>query len=165
MQMPEKLGAVTIEPAEARDVAELQALLATVEAPTDIAEHVPDFLVARRGGELVGCIGMEVRGTDALFRSLVVRPGARHAGLGTMLYLALSERARERGVEQAYLLTRTIESLAGSWGFRRIAREAAPAAIRSASQFHGDHCTSAAFMHNDLRAAEPRSDARGAGGA
>jgi amino-acid N-acetyltransferase len=94
---------------------------------------------------------MEVRGADALFRSLAVDPAHRGTGLGRRLYEALVERARAKGIERAYLLTTTIASLAESWGFRPIAREQVPAAIRETTQFQGGCCSSAVAMWQDLR--------------
>jgi N-acetylglutamate synthase-like GNAT family acetyltransferase len=94
---------------------------------------------------------MEVKGSDALFRSLVVAPAYRGLGLAKGLYEALIERARARGVERAYLLTTTIVSLAEAWGFRRIDRAQVPKSVQEASEFRGACCASAVPMWKDLR--------------
>jgi N-acetylglutamate synthase-like GNAT family acetyltransferase len=93
---------------------------------------------------------MEVYGPDALFRSLAVTPGYRGLGLARRLYEKLVERARAKGVERAYLLTKTIEPLAESWGFRQIDRAQAPEAIRDTSEFRGACCASAVAMWRHL---------------
>jgi N-acetylglutamate synthase-like GNAT family acetyltransferase len=149
---PASVGAeIAIEQARAEDLPAIQALLQEAELPGDIGAHLPHFLVARHHGRLVGCVGMEVYGSDALFRSLAVQPAYRGSGLGRRLYDALAEKARSKGVERAYLLTTTIASLAESWGFRRIDREKVPAAIRETSQFRGACCSSAVAMWRTLR--------------
>lgn len=146
---------VVIESARTEDLPSIQALLNDEALPADAEPHLGDFLVARHQGRVVACIGFEVRGADALFRSLVVAPAYRGLGLGRRLYEALVERARTRGVERAYLLTTTIEPLARAWGFRRIDRAQVPEEIRQTSEFRGGCCASAMAMWQDLRTGNP----------
>lgn len=142
---------VVIESANTDDLPSIQDLLNDEVLPADAEPHLGDFLDARHQGRVVGCIGMEIRGSDALFRSLVVAPAYRGLGLARRLYEALVEHARVRGVERAYLLTTTIESLAEAWGFRRIDRAQVPEAIQETSEFRGSSCASAVAMWQDLR--------------
>jgi arsenite methyltransferase len=142
---------VTIEPATEGDLPAIEPLLAEAGLPTDVVPHLTDFLVARHRGTIVGCAGMEVQGSDALFRSLAVAPAYRGAGVGRRLSEALVGKARARGVERAYLLTTTIAALAESWGFRRIDRDKVPATIQETTQFQGGCCASAVAMWQDLR--------------
>jgi N-acetylglutamate synthase-like GNAT family acetyltransferase/2-polyprenyl-3-methyl-5-hydroxy-6-metoxy-1,4-benzoquinol methylase len=135
------------------DLPEIRTLLIEAGLPTDVEEHLADVLVAKDQGAVVGCVGMEVKGTEALFRSLAVAPAYRGAGMGRRLYDALSVRALARGVERAYLLTMSIEPLAERWGFRRIGRGEVPAVIRETSQFREACCASAVAMSLDIRAA------------
>jgi arsenite methyltransferase len=142
---------VSIGPASERDLPAMEKLLTQVGLPTDVGMHLPNFLAVYDGAALVGCIGMEVQGAEALFRSLAVAPAYRAVGLGRQLYQALARAARDRGIERAYLLTNTIVSLAASWGFERIERHQVPAAIRQSAQFTGTCCASAVAMRQDLR--------------
>ncbi|MBI4734504.1 MAG: arsenite methyltransferase [candidate division NC10 bacterium] len=144
---------VVVELAQMEDLPAIRALLADADLPADVEPHLADFLVAHHAGRGVGCVGMEVRGSDALFRSLVVTPAYRGLGLGRRLYETLAAHARTRGVARAYLLTTTIESLAEAWGFRRIDRAQLPAAIQETSEFRGGYCASAVAMWRDLRKA------------
>jgi len=141
---------VTIEPAGGGDLPEIHKVLAEVDLPADVESHLADFLVARHHGRVVGCIGMEPRGSDALFRSLAVTPAYRGLGLGRRLYSALEEMAKRRGVERAYLLTNTIASLAETWGFRRLDRAQVPQVIQETSEFRGGCCASAVPMWRKL---------------
>jgi arsenite methyltransferase len=148
---------VTIAPATEGDLPAIEALVAEVGLPGDVASHLSDFLVARHQGQIVGCVGMEVHGSDALFRSLSVSPAYRGAGVGRRLYEALVGKARAKGVERAYLLTTTIASLAESWGFRRIERDQVPAGIKDSTQFRGAWCASAVAMWQNLGRRVPKT--------
>lgn len=141
---------VTISRAGTEDLPAIRSLLAEAGLPTDVEPHLGDFLVARRQGQIVGCVGMEVQGSDALFRSLAVDPAYRGSGLGRRLYDGLTGRARGRGVERAYLLTTTIVPLAESWGFKRIDRAEVPPAIQETAEFRGVCCSSAVAMWRDI---------------
>ena len=76
------LSEVIVEPTARGDLAGVQSLLADSGLPTDVEDHLESFLsVARHDGRLVGCVGMEIKGPDALFRSLAVEAAYRGAGL------------------------------------------------------------------------------------
>jgi arsenite methyltransferase len=147
------IAEIVIGPATPEDLTRIQSLLGQAGLPADIADQPEDFLVARHQGSIVGCVGMEVAGRDALFRSLAVEPAYRGAGLGRRLYEALATTAIARGVERAYLLTTSIAPLAERWGFHRIDRGDVPDAIRGANQFRSTCCASAVAMSQDLRTA------------
>jgi N-acetylglutamate synthase-like GNAT family acetyltransferase/2-polyprenyl-3-methyl-5-hydroxy-6-metoxy-1,4-benzoquinol methylase len=142
---------IFLERAQPADVPAIQALLQEAGLPSDIAAQAGEFLVARHAGRIVGCIGMEPAGAAALFRSLAVAPAYRGLGLSHRLFEALELRARGRGVEEAYLLTQTIEPLALRWGFRRVERSQVPPVVLQTSEFRGACCTSAAAMVKRLR--------------
>ena len=141
---------ITVAPAEPADLVGVERLLQETDLPADVQVHLADFLVARHRERLVGCIGMETYGPEALFRSLAVSPAYQGLGLAHRLQHALEERAQAHGVSQVYLLTKTIEPLAVRWGYRRIERNEVPEAIRSTSEFRGDCCASAVAMAKEL---------------
>jgi N-acetylglutamate synthase-like GNAT family acetyltransferase/precorrin-6B methylase 2 len=142
---------VAIERARGEDLSDIQALLAEADLPGDVEPHLVDFLVVRHGGRMVGCIGMEICGSDALFRSLAVTPAYRGLGLAHRLYGALVEQARAKGIARAYLLTKTIPPLAEAWGFRRLDRTQVPMRIQETSEFRGACCASAVAMWQNLQ--------------
>ncbi len=141
----------TIRAAGAADLPAIHELLEEARLPTaGVADHLADFLVAEEAGRAVGAVGMERAGEVALFRSLVVRPGARRRGIGERLFRALEAIARARGVKRAYLLTETIEARCRAWGFTRVPRETVPAALRASPEFTGCCPASAPLMAKDL---------------
>ena len=104
------------------------------------------LLVAREGGEIVGCIGLEVHGPAGLLRSFAVAPAWRRRGLGAALHAAALGMARAAGIRDLYILTTTVRERALRDGFEDVAREAVPEAIRAGSQFRGLCPASAACM-------------------
>lgn len=155
-QTPERLSEpVTIEAAHEGDAAAIEALLAEVELPAaEIREQIGNFLVARAGGRLVGCVGLELYGKAALLRSLAVLPEHRGQGLGARLAAEILERARSLGASEAVLLTTTVQAMAGAMGFEEVPRESVPAEVRDSWEFKADGCRAAPCMR--LRLAPQR---------
>jgi amino-acid N-acetyltransferase len=99
------------------------------------AELLRDFLVARRGGELAGVVGLEPLGRDGLLRSLAVGPAFRGRGLGLALTRALEAHARRLGVERLFLLTTTVQAFFAAHGYRPVPRDGLPLAVQGTSEF------------------------------
>jgi amino-acid N-acetyltransferase len=122
--------------ATAQDEPAIRALLASASLPVDdVSVGAQEYVVARDGGALVGCVGLEACGEDALLRSFAVVPDRRGRGLGTTLFERAVARARERGIATAYVLTTTAERFCLAHGFERIDRAEVPARIAATSQF------------------------------
>lgn len=88
-------------------------------------------------GTTVGYGGVEIHGADALVRSVVVLPGLRGSGIGHNLLALLLARAHAAGARQAWLLTSSAAAFFARAGFREVARDDAPAAIRATRQAAG----------------------------
>ena len=104
------------------------------------------LLVAREGGELLGCIGLEVHGEAGLLRSFAVAPAFRRRGVGAALHDAAVALARGLGIRDLYILTTTVRERALHGGFEDVERGSVPEAIREGSQFRGLCPASAACM-------------------
>jgi arsenate reductase len=118
------------------DDAKLSAFLDAAGLPVDDVETGrQEFLLAREDGRIVGSVGLEVVGADALVRSLAVAQDRRGLGLGKRMLHAAIARARIRGIKTLYALTLTAESFASAEGFVRIPRSEVPEAIASLPQF------------------------------
>jgi amino-acid N-acetyltransferase len=109
-----------------------------------------DFFVAEQEGRVVGAIGLEGYGPDALLRSAVVDPAARGSGIGVALVERVVEHARQRGILAIYLLTTTAEHYFPRFGFHRIGREAVPEAVKASVEFREACPASAAVMRMEL---------------
>ncbi len=139
-------------PAAAAELGPIRALLERVHLPAqDVGSPNQTFLVARSGGELVGCIALERYGDDVLLRSLAVVPRLQGAGVGKALYRRALADAERSGTRALYLLTTTAERFFTRAGFRRIDRSSAPAAIAASLEFRTLCPASAVCMQRVLR--------------
>lgn len=121
--------------AVAGDLPEIRALLRACDLrDEDVGEAGQVFLIARRGLELTGCIGVEVHGQDALLRSFAVSPACRGRGVGAALHDLAVKEARALGVRRLFLLTSTVRERAARSGFKDFPREDLPASIRDGAQ-------------------------------
>ncbi len=141
----------SINPAQASDISPVSVLLAGVELPTHGVEvHINNFLVARAGATVIGCIGMEIYGQSCLLRSLAVHPDHRGQGLGSRLMAESIARAREQGIKQAVVLTHTVERLAARFGFERISRSSVDPRLAGSWEFQADCCQTAVCLRLSL---------------
>jgi len=139
----------TIVQAQAEDLERVLALLERVGLPREgVAEHISQFLVARDGAQLAGCVGMERYGPVALLRSLAVVPERQRGGLGRQLTARLLEDARSTGVREVVLLTTTASDFfARHFGFAPAARAQFDEAFAASPEWHLPRCSSAVCLH------------------
>lgn len=141
-------ASVRLEPG---DPAVVENLLSRNDLPAaDVRSGAADFFTAIDGEHRVGVGGLEVYGSDALLRSVVVAEGVRGEGYGTAICDALEAEARAAGAETVYLLTTTAADFFAERGYEPIDRDAPPAAITATSEF-ADLCpSSATCMRREL---------------
>jgi len=133
--------------ASAGDLPEIRKLLrACALDDTDVVGAGQRFLQARSGAELLGCIGLEVHGPDALLRSFAVAPARRRRGLGAALHDRAVKEAGALGVRRLFLLTTTVRERAARAGFTDLPRDLVPPSIRDGTQFRSGCPASAACM-------------------
>jgi arsenate reductase (thioredoxin) len=136
-----------LQDAVPEDAPALRAFLQAAELPEDDVEiGRQEFLLAREGARIVGSVGLEVCGSDALVRSLAVAHDRRGLGLGKRMLEAAVQRALARGIRALYALTITAEAFASARGFARIPRSEVPATIAALPQFQSLCPVSAACM-------------------
>ena len=145
-------GSVLYRPASGGDLAAIRALLTSVHLPaSDVGAADQTFIVARDDAGIVGCVGIEWLGEDALFRSFAVVPRRQGAGIGTTLTTQAVAEARRRGTRAVYVLTNTAEDFCARAGFTRIDRATAPPAVRASAEFRTLCPASALCMQRVLR--------------
>lgn len=142
---------ITIRAALPVDHARVAGLLRANDLPVEGVPHSMDaFLVAEREGTLVGVIGLECYGTDALLRSAVVDASVRNAGLGARLVDGIIAQADSRGIGVLWLLTTTAEQWFPRFGFTVATRDAVPPAVQASREFQGACLSSATVMQRAL---------------
>lgn len=142
---------VTMEPhlraAAPSDLSAVETLLTTSDLPLDgVREALPTFVVAEAGGEVVGVAGMELRGENALLRSVAVSPAWRAHGIGRALVSRVISDAEARGIHALYLLTTTAERYFPTFGFHDVSRDDVPPALRDTAEFQRACPASATVM-------------------
>ncbi|HEU4327163.1 MAG TPA: arsenic resistance N-acetyltransferase ArsN2 [Roseiflexaceae bacterium] len=142
---------IVIEPAAPGDTAAIARLLGQSGLPlAGLDEQLATALVARRAGELAGCVALELYGDQALLRSLAVAPELRGQGLGQRLTEAALAEARGRGVRNAFLLTETAPDFFQRFGFRPVARADLPQALHASAELRGACPESALAMKAEI---------------
>lgn len=125
-----------VVPAGDGDLAALLSLLSAEHLHEDLGSHADTVvMVVREGEAVVGGVALEVYGDSGLLRSLVVAPGSRGTGLGQALVDGVVAEARRRGLRDLSLLTLTVPGFFERYGFRRVERHAAPAAVQESHEF------------------------------
>src|SRR5579863_6037821 len=105
------------------DLPTVQALLKDAGLPTDRAGLDPERMrVLVANDSVVGVIGLEAFGSEALLRSLVVAPGHRQHGFGHALVKQIEHEAQTSGVARLVLLTETATSFFRTMGYEVIDR-------------------------------------------
>ena len=76
----------------------------------DIGEHIHNFCLAWAECRLVATIGVELRGSNGLLRSLCVTSDFRGRGLAAEQCDRIEAYSRNAGVNRLYLLTTTAQA-------------------------------------------------------
>jgi amino-acid N-acetyltransferase len=140
-----------IRRAGAADGERVRALLARAELPiAGLTPGLEHFLVAHRGEEIVGAIGLELYPPLALLRSAVVAPGDRGTGVGTALVGSIEDLARFAGIQRLVLLTTTAERFFTNHGYHRIEQKTLSGPVTTSAEFTGACPASAICMEKKL---------------
>jgi amino-acid N-acetyltransferase len=151
---------VTVRPATAHDLASVTQLLTEAGLPVDGVREIldacaDDFVLAVSSSDdtLQAVAGLDVYDRVALLRSVAVREGTRHQGLGGQLVQRLIDNATTRGIDTIFLLTTTADGYFPRFGFERITRHEVPEPIASSVEFTGACPSSAIVMRRRLTTA------------
>lgn len=119
------------------DDPELRRLLADSDLHHEdiTTAQLKHFLLGWDGPKLVAVIGVELKNHSALLRSLAVDSDYRNRRIATRLVGEIEDYAKSMEVDTLYLLTLTAEAFFKKCGYRRIARDSAPAGIQETSEF------------------------------
>jgi len=144
------LNTNTVRPAQAADWPAIADLLARYALPLDGAQaHLDAFVVmVDAAGAILGVAGLERYGGVGLLRSVAVME--QGSGVGAALVRHLLDQARATGITQVVLLTTTAADYFPRFGFRRIDRQDAPAAVTASVEFQTACPASATVMLLDL---------------
>ena len=139
-------------PSTKEDLPGILRLVSSSGLPTDGLDGGACNLIVMKDedGQIAGVAGVEFYGTQALFRSLCVRPDQRGKGIGTRLTAALIRLARSQGCTEAYILTTTAEKYARRRGFRAVDRSKVTGPVTGSSEFQSTCPKTVAVMKMNL---------------
>ena len=144
-------AAVQARPLAPADLRRLAELLDAERLPSaDLREPGVRLFAFRDDDATVGYAGLEIYGTDALLRSVVVDPARRRAGLGRAIVEATLAQAHRLGATRAFLLTTAAKAYFERLGFVSIDRASVPETILSTRQAAGLCPASAPLMVRTL---------------
>src|SRR5262245_50396780 len=127
---------IEIHAATAEDLPAILRLLAGSQLTAEgLTDHVTTSFVARRQGEVVGTVTLEMYGDGALLRSLVVEPAVRGQRIGHRLVHECIALGNREGIPALYLLTISAEQFFPRFGFERVERAAVPGSLMRSAEF------------------------------
>jgi amino-acid N-acetyltransferase len=112
----------------------------------DIKLENNHFVNFYRDGNIIASGGLEFYPPSALLRSLAVVENQRGKSIGKQIVQDLLERAKQRSVNEVYLLTETAHDFFVQRGFVDIPRDQVPEEIKLSSEFKSVCPVSAACM-------------------
>ena len=143
---------VELRTASAADLEAVFGLLDRSGLPTaGVADNFSQFLVAEADGRLVGVVGLELYGPSALLRSAAVEESWRGSGVGRVLVERALDLARERGIDDVYLLTTTAEHYFPKFGFVCVQRDEVAQGVQSSVEFQSACPESATAMRKHVQ--------------
>jgi amino-acid N-acetyltransferase len=138
---------ITYALADKRDFAAIARLLEINDLPfSDIQENDIDFIIAKNGQQIIGCIGLEKNGSEGLLRSFAVDYNFQNNGFGRELYNRLLAYGVQHGIKTLHLLTTTAKDYFMKVGFRLDSRSNAPKIIQKSKEFSSLCPSSSTYM-------------------
>jgi arsenate reductase len=128
---------VTVGPPDTSERAAIDGLVAASQLPAQVVvEHYPSaYVVARRGGEIVGVAALEIHGDAALLRTVAMAPAERGKGTGLALVADRLVAAWRGHIKRVFLLTTTAPDFFRRFGFAEVDRTLVPAPLQTSSEF------------------------------
>jgi amino-acid N-acetyltransferase len=152
----DKSRSVELRTARESDLPAVLELLGQAQLPVvGVADSPEHFLVAESDSKVVGVVGLELYGESALLRSAAVVESWRGSGVGRVLVERALDVARERGIEDVYLLTTTAEEYFPRFGFAGVDRESVSPGVKASVEFREACPASAKVMRKCLKASCP----------
>ncbi|MCH8009915.1 MAG: GNAT family N-acetyltransferase [Chloroflexi bacterium] len=132
------MSEVTLCPAKPEHVPSMKALLDTHHLPTvELEDWLEHFVVAYRGGRLIGCGGLELYAEDSagLVRSMAVESDLQGTGVGGSILGWVEEHASELGLRRLFLFTVEAAPFYERFGYELVDYDAFPPSARSSFQY------------------------------
>jgi amino-acid N-acetyltransferase len=138
---------ITYRFANQSDFSPIKQLLILNKLPfEDIQTSKVEFIIATKGRQIIGRIGIENKRENGLLRSFAVADECKNMGIGTKLYDELIKYAQFKEIHTLHLLTTTAQKYFRKKGFMNTERKNAPIEIRKTTEFSSICPSSSAYM-------------------
>lgn len=118
------------------DIKEIQRLLKESNLPfEDLESSNVTLFISVLNGQIIGCIGIEIKGEDGLLRSFFVTDKYKNQGIGNELLNRLMNYSKSKNIKRLHLLTTTAEKYFSKKGFVKSDRIKAPESIQTTTEF------------------------------
>lgn len=118
------------------DIKEIQNLLKKNSLPfEDLESSMVSLFVSVLNGQIIGCIGVEIKGEDGLLRSFSVTDKYKNQGIGNALFNILVNYSKSENIKKLHLLTTTADGYFSKKGFVKSDRINAPESIQTTTEF------------------------------
>jgi len=101
----------------------------------DIPKENLDIFKVLEGNVIVGYLGLEHYGSDAVLRAVVIKDNFRGLNLGRTMTLLGIDAAKDMGIKSLYLLTLTAKDFFSKLGFKVMARKDVPEKVGKSEEF------------------------------
>ena len=101
----------------------------------DIPKENLDIFKVLDSNVIVGYLGLEHYGSDAVLRAVVIKDNFRGLNLGRTMTLLGIDAAKDMGIKSLYLLTLTAKDFFSKLGFKVMARNDVPEAVGKSEEF------------------------------
>jgi len=126
------------------------ALLQENDLPVTDIDETKTLFACLNHGEVIGTGGLEFFEDCALLRSISVRKDMQKRGLGGFIAGELEKLARQKGINDLYLLTTTAKDFFMKEGYETIDRGDVPFEIKNTRQFSSLCPSTATVMKKKL---------------
>lgn len=118
------------------DIKDVQRLLKENNLPfEDLESSKVTLFVSVLNGQIIGCIGIELKGNDGLLRSFSVTDKYKNKGIGNELLNRLLKYSKSEKIKKLHLLTTTADKYFIKKGFVKSDRIKAPESIQTTTEF------------------------------
>ena len=122
--------------ANSADRKEVQSLLKKNSLPyEDLESSMVSLFVSVLNGQIIGCIGIEIKGKSGLLRSFSVADKYKNQGVGNKLFNKLINYSKSKNINKLHLLTTTADKYFSKKGFVKSDRISAPESIQTTTEF------------------------------
>ena len=118
------------------DLVSIEGMLKDNNLPyIDCIDHIDNFIIKENNRKVIGLGGIEIYGSNALIRSIVVTKNQRGKGIAKDIFKIIKENACSLGVNKIYLLTETAMDYFEKLNFTKVNRTEVPESIMNTKQF------------------------------